>query len=129
MLPRGASGREGKNNIVLATRVRLIGERYSNNRHTVRGSASVPQQIKSISLRRNSDQVNMVGHQAISDEYYSVEIHILVQELEVDRSIGITVQDEAPPVPRCVTWCGTSTATTRLNRPMTGTITAATSPC
>jgi hypothetical protein len=24
------------------------------------------------------------------------------------------------PFPRCVTWCGTSTATTRVNRPMTG---------
>jgi hypothetical protein len=45
MLPRGASGREGKNSIVLATRARLIGERHSNSRHTVRGSSSVPQLI------------------------------------------------------------------------------------
>jgi hypothetical protein len=42
--------------------------------------------------------VNMVGHQAISDERYSVEVHILVQELKVNRSVGIAVQDEAPPV-------------------------------
>jgi hypothetical protein len=42
--------------------------------------------------------VNMVGHQAISDERYSVEVHILVQELKVNRSISIAVQDEAPPV-------------------------------
>jgi len=40
----------------------------------------------------------MVGHQAISDERHSVEVHILVQELKVNRSIGIAVQDEAPPV-------------------------------
>jgi len=40
----------------------------------------------------------MVGHQAISDERYSAEVHILMQELEVNRSIGIAVQDEAPPV-------------------------------
>ena len=42
--------------------------------------------------------MNMVGHQAISDERHSVEVHILVQELKVNRSIGIAVQDEAPPV-------------------------------
>jgi hypothetical protein len=40
----------------------------------------------------------MVGHQALSDERYSVAVHILVQELKVNRSIGIAVQDEAPPV-------------------------------
>jgi hypothetical protein len=33
----------------------------------------------------------MVGHQAISDESYSVEVHILVQEFKVNRSIGIAV--------------------------------------
>ena len=27
-----------------------------------------------------------------------MEVHILVQELKVNRSIGIAVQDEAPPV-------------------------------
>jgi hypothetical protein len=50
--------------------------------------------------------VNMVGHQAISDERYSVEVHILVQEFKVNRSIGIAVQDEAPPVAalRHVVW-------------------------
>ena len=42
--------------------------------------------------------MNMVGHQAISDECYSVEVHILMQELKVNRSIGIAVQDETPPV-------------------------------
>jgi hypothetical protein len=40
----------------------------------------------------------MVGHQAISDKRYSVEVQILVQELKVNCSIGIAVQDEAPPV-------------------------------
>jgi hypothetical protein len=40
----------------------------------------------------------MAGHQAISDERYSVVVHILVQELKVNRSVGIAVQDEAPPV-------------------------------
>ena len=43
--------------------------------------------------------MNMVGHQAISDERYSVEVHVLVQELKVNRSIGVAVQDEAPVVP------------------------------
>jgi hypothetical protein len=40
----------------------------------------------------------MVGHHARSDERYSGEVHILVQELKLNRSIGIAVQDEAPPV-------------------------------
>jgi hypothetical protein len=40
----------------------------------------------------------MVGHQAISDERCSLEVHILVQELKVNRSAGIAVQDEGPPV-------------------------------
>ena len=40
----------------------------------------------------------MVGHQAISDERHSVGVHILVQELKVNRSIGIAVKDETPPV-------------------------------
>ena len=42
--------------------------------------------------------MDMAGHQAISDECYCVEFQILVQELKVNRSIGIAVQDEAPPV-------------------------------
>ena len=42
--------------------------------------------------------MNVVGHQAISDERYSVDVHILLQQLKVNRSIGIAVQDEAPPV-------------------------------
>jgi hypothetical protein len=42
--------------------------------------------------------VNVVGHQAVSDERYSLDVHILLQQLKVNRSIGIAVQDEAPPV-------------------------------
>ena len=42
--------------------------------------------------------MDMVGHEAISDERHSVDVHILLQQLKVNRSIGIAVQDEAPPV-------------------------------
>jgi len=41
----------------------------------------------------------MVGHEAISDECHSVEVDVLPQQLKVDRSMGIAIQDEAPPVP------------------------------
>jgi hypothetical protein len=74
----------------------------------------------SISLVRNRDQVDMIGHEAMSDERHSVECYVLPQQVKVDRFIGIAIQDEPPPFPRCVTWSGTSTATTRVNRSMTG---------
>jgi hypothetical protein len=41
----------------------------------------------------------MVGHEAISDERHSVELYVLPQQAKVNRSIGIAIQDEAPPVP------------------------------
>jgi hypothetical protein len=43
--------------------------------------------------------VDMVGHEAISDECHSVEVYVLPQQLKLDPSIGIAIQDEAPPVP------------------------------
>jgi hypothetical protein len=43
--------------------------------------------------------VDMVRHEAISNEGDAVEDDVLAQQLEVDCSIGVAVQDEAPPVP------------------------------
>jgi hypothetical protein len=42
--------------------------------------------------------VNMVGHKAVSDEGHSVERGVFPQQLQVNRSIRITVEDEAPRI-------------------------------
>ncbi len=44
------------------------------------------------------DQMHMVRHEAVSDEADSVERHVFPQELQVNRSIVIAVEDEAPPI-------------------------------
>jgi hypothetical protein len=69
---------------------------------------------------RNRDQVDMVRHEAISNEGDAVEGDVLAQQLEVNCSIGVAVQYEAPPVPAASHGVETSTATTRVNRPMPG---------
>ncbi len=65
------------------------------------------------------DQVDMVRHEAMSNEGDAVEDDVLAQQLEVDCSVGVAVEDEAPPVPtlRHMVWYVT---TTRVNRPMPG---------
>jgi hypothetical protein len=43
--------------------------------------------------------VNVIGDEAIADKLYSIEAQVLPQQLKVDRPIGISIQDEVPPVP------------------------------
>ena len=76
--------------------------------------------FQTIDFVRNRDQVDMVRHEAISDEGDAVEDDVLAQQFEVDCSIGVASRTKRRPFPRCVTRCGTSTATTRVNRPMPG---------
>lgn len=38
---------------------------------------------ESLRLGKDSDHVNVVGHEAISDERHSVEVHVLAQQLKV----------------------------------------------
>jgi hypothetical protein len=54
---------------------------------------------QTIDFVRNRDQVDMVRHEAVSNEGDAVEDDVLVQQLEVDCSIGVAVQDEAKTVP------------------------------
>jgi hypothetical protein len=54
---------------------------------------------QTIDFVRNRDQVDMVRHEAISNEGDAVEGDVLAQQLEVNCSIGVAVQYEAPPVP------------------------------
>jgi hypothetical protein len=50
--------------------------------------------------------VNMVGHEAVSDEGHSVERRVFPQQLQVNRFISIAVGDEAPRIStlRDMTW-------------------------
>jgi hypothetical protein len=61
--------------------------------------------------------MDMIGHEAVTNQRHSVKLNVLPQQGEVGRTIRIAIQDEAPAVPRWVKWCGASTATTRANRP------------
>ena len=53
---------------------------------------------QSLRLRWDGDQVNMVGHEAVSDEGHSLVRDVFPQQLQVNRSISITVEDEAPRI-------------------------------
>ena len=54
---------------------------------------------QTIDFVRNRDQVDMVRHEAISNEGDAVEDDVLAQQIEVDCSIGVALQDEATPIP------------------------------
>ena len=54
---------------------------------------------QTIDFVRNRDQVDMVRHEAIPNEGDAVEGDVLAQQLELNCSIGVAVQYEAPPVP------------------------------
>jgi hypothetical protein len=59
----------------------------------------------------------------MSDEGDAVENDVLAQQLKVDRSIGVAIQDEAPPVPtlRQMVWYVNGNHTCEsVNRPMPG---------
>ena len=55
--------------------------------------------FQTIDFVRNRDQVDMVRHEAISNEGDAVEDDVLAQQIEVDCSIGVALQDEATPIP------------------------------
>ena len=70
----------------------------------------------------------MVGHEAVSDEGHSVERDVFPQQLQVNLSISITVEDEAPRIStlRDMMWnIQGDYSVESLNRPMIETITPA----
>jgi hypothetical protein len=46
----------------------------------------------------HSDQMDVIGHQAIADEFYAMLPNTLLEQIEVDRAFRIRVQNEAPRV-------------------------------
>jgi hypothetical protein len=43
--------------------------------------------------------MDMIGHETITNHGHSVELNILPQQVKVDRTVSITIQDEASSVP------------------------------
>ena len=53
------------------------------------------------SVRRTGDhnQMDVIGHQAVTDHGHSVKFSVFPQRRQVGRTIAIAIQDEAPVVP------------------------------
>ena len=51
-----------------------------------------------ISLARNGNQVDMIGHDAIANQRHLVEGKVFPQQIDVDRTISIAIQHEAAPI-------------------------------
>jgi hypothetical protein len=43
----------------------------------------------------DSEEMNVIGHQAIGDQFYAVSLDSLLQQIEVDAALSITFEDEA----------------------------------
>jgi hypothetical protein len=76
-----------------------------------------------------SNQVNVVGLEAISDERHSIEVHVLAQQLKVNRSIGVAIEYEAPCVSTLCHMMRDIHCHHSVKSPMTETITAAIPRC
>jgi hypothetical protein len=50
--------------------------------------------------------MDMIGHEAVTNQRHSVKLNVFPQQGEVGRTIRIAIQDEAPAVPtlRQVVW-------------------------
>jgi hypothetical protein len=42
--------------------------------------------------------MNVIGHQAIADQFYPVSLDALLQQVEIDAQLSITFEDEAPRI-------------------------------
>ena len=42
--------------------------------------------------------MNVIGHQAIADQFYPLSLEALLQQIEIDAPLTITFEDEAPRV-------------------------------
>jgi hypothetical protein len=46
----------------------------------------------------DGDEMNVIGHQAIADQFYAVSLDALLQQVEIDAALSITFKDEAPRI-------------------------------
>jgi hypothetical protein len=44
----------------------------------------------------DGNEMNVIGHQAIADQFYPVSLDALLQQVEIDAPLSITFEDEAP---------------------------------
>jgi hypothetical protein len=62
------------------------------------------------------NQMHVVGHQAVTDQYHSVELMFWRRRLRYTMRSASQSRINLRAFPRCVTWCGKPTATTRAKR-------------
>jgi hypothetical protein len=53
---------------------------------------------QSVLLLWDGNEMNVIGHQAIADQFYPVSLDTLLQQIEVDAPLSITLEDEAPRI-------------------------------
>ena len=53
---------------------------------------------QSIRLVWDGNEMKVVGHQAIADQFYPVSLQALLQQVEIDAPLSITFEDEAPRI-------------------------------
>jgi hypothetical protein len=46
----------------------------------------------------DGNEMNVIGHQAIADQFYPVSLDALLQQVEIDAPLSITFEDEAPRI-------------------------------
>ena len=44
------------------------------------------------------NQMDVIAHQAISDQFHTVSLHALLQQIEVDATLSLPFKDEAPRI-------------------------------
>lgn len=55
-------------------------------------------QPQRFSLTWNEDQMDVVGHEAVSNQGYPVQSEALDQQIEIDTAMGIAVKDRSSSV-------------------------------
>ena len=53
---------------------------------------------QSVLLVWDGNEMNVVGHQAIADQFYPLSLEALLQQIEIDAPLTITFEDEAPRI-------------------------------
>jgi hypothetical protein len=56
-------------------------------------------QPQTIGLVGQRDQVYMIGHQAVADQFYPVQGNALPQQIQIDAAIGVAGKDKLPCIP------------------------------
>ena len=56
-------------------------------------------QPQTIGIVGHRDQVYMVGHQAVADQFYPVQGNALLQKIQIDPAIRVAGKDKLPSIP------------------------------